>query len=128
MPDVDCGLCHASAIHISPTSLFVSRKSWNPTSTRPIATTKNVSGFVPFRKRVFTTFHANARFSLFLVILCILHLLFRRNASFMDRGFSSVPAMSRSNDRRTIEAHAGLTTVPILMPIPNNVFDYIIEL
>lgn len=29
MPDVDCGLCHASAIHISSALLSVSRKSWN---------------------------------------------------------------------------------------------------
>ncbi|XP_025073171.1 uncharacterized protein LOC112552341 [Pogonomyrmex barbatus] len=32
MPDVDCGLCHASAIHISSALLSVSRKSWDLTS------------------------------------------------------------------------------------------------
>lgn len=86
MPDVDCGLCHASAIHISFTvSLFVSRQSWNPTSTRSIPITKNASTFVPFRKYVFTILHVNDRF--FIICVRTLHHLFRCATSFIAQRF-----------------------------------------
>lgn len=108
IPDVDCGLCHASAIHISPALLFVSRKSWNPTSTRSIPTTKNVSRFVPFRKRVFTILPVNACFSLSLVILCILHHLFRCDTSFTALIFCALLATCRLKPLKPFGVRTGL--------------------
>lgn len=88
MPDVDCGLCHASAIHISfAASLFVSRRSWNPTSTRSIAATKNTN----LSRHSSHSGNAFLRFctwtivsSLFLVTLCTLHHLFLRDARVLS--------------------------------------------
>lgn len=51
MPDVDCGLCHASAIHISSALLSVSRKSWNLARHKSLMSDTRV--FVS-RKLVFT--------------------------------------------------------------------------
>jgi hypothetical protein len=55
MPDVDCGLCHASAIHISSALLSVSRKSWNLAS--PTSNTRATLHSAR-RKFVFTFFDA----------------------------------------------------------------------
>lgn len=109
MPDVDCGLCHASAIHISfAVSLFVSRQSWNPTSTKSIGITKSASTFVLFRKCLFTILHVNDRFSSFPVTLCTHRRLFRCAASFIVQRFCSSSVTSRSNVLRSerIEIHA----------------------
>lgn len=115
MPDVDCGLCHASAIHISfAASLFVSRRSWNPTSTRSIAATKNtnLSRHSSHSGNVFTILHVNDRF--FIVSRNTLY----PSSSFppwcqsfiVQQFFAASPVMSRSNAPRTIEIHAQLGT------------------
>lgn len=116
MPDVDCGLCHASAIHISfAASLFVSRRSWNPTSTRSIAANKEYH----LSRHSSHSGNAFLRFCTWTIVSS----LFSRNTLYpssslpprcqsfiVQEFFATSPVMSRSNVPWTIEIHAQLET------------------